>query len=91
MFHYSKNFGGFSTCIFFHFSSQSHRVYSNSFVKYFTLPSHQVDIFTKIYKTNEHPQVASTLYNIAQQRSNIGDYQRAIEEFEKVLGNQKTN
>ena len=46
----------------------------------------QIEIFTKIYKTTEHPEVATTLANIAQQRSNLGDYQTAIEEFQKVLG-----
>lgn len=39
-----------------------------------------------MYNTTYHPEVAKTLENIAQQRSNMGDYQRAIEEFEKILG-----
>ncbi len=46
----------------------------------------QIEIETKIYKTTEHPDVATTLGNIAQQKSNLGDYQTAIEEFQKVLG-----
>ncbi len=54
---------------------------------YFPLNSYsQIEIETKIYKTTEHPQVASTLFNIAQERSNLGDFQTAIEEFQKVLG-----
>jgi hypothetical protein len=43
-------------------------------------------MFTKIYETNEHPAVATTLANITQERSNLGDYKRAFEDFRKVLG-----
>jgi tetratricopeptide (TPR) repeat protein len=53
------------------------------------LSCHKIEILTKIYKTDEHPQVATTLANIAQQRRNLGDYERAIEVFEKVLGKRR--
>ncbi len=53
------------------------------FFPQFLLP---IEIRTKIYKTTEHPEVATTLANIAQQRSKLGDYQTAMEEFQKVLG-----
>ena len=52
----------------------------------YSFPCHRIEIETKIYKTNEHPEVAKILSSIAQNRSNLGEYQRAIEEFEKVLG-----
>jgi hypothetical protein len=48
----------------------------------------KTETFTKIYKTNEHPQIATTLGNIADQRSRLGYFQRSYEEFEKVLGKQ---
>ena len=33
-----------------------------------------------------HPEVATTLANIAEQFRNMGQYQRALEQFERVLG-----
>jgi len=41
----------------------------------------------KIYKTDEHPEVATTLAQIAQQFENLGDYKKALGQFERVLGN----
>ena len=43
-------------------------------------------MFINIYKTTDHPDVVRTLENIAEQRSYLGDYQSALEKFEKVLG-----
>ncbi len=34
----------------------------------------------------ENSSVATTLFNIAQQWSNLGEYQKALEQFERVLG-----
>ena len=45
-----------------------------------------IEIQTKIYKTTEHPHVATTLALIAEQWSNMGEYQKALEQFKKVLG-----
>lgn len=41
---------------------------------------------TKIYKTTEHPQVATTLGQIATLWSKLGEYQKALTQFERVLG-----
>ena len=45
-----------------------------------------IEIQTKIYKNTDHPDVAITLANIAQQWNLMGDYQKALQQFEKVLG-----
>lgn len=44
------------------------------------------EIRTKIYNTSEHPQIATTLAQIAEQWSNLGEYQKALKQFERVLG-----
>jgi hypothetical protein len=41
---------------------------------------------TEIYKTTDHPEVATTLSKIAQEWSNMGDYQNALTQYERVLG-----
>ena len=46
----------------------------------------QIEIYTKIYKTNEHPLVAQTLSQIAQLLSKMEENSRALGYFEKVLG-----
>ena len=43
-------------------------------------------LYKKIYGTEEHPSIANTLYSIAQQYSNLGDYKKALEEFQRILG-----
>ena len=48
-----------------------------------------LDIQIKIYKTRDHPQVATTLAQIAEQWSSLGEYQKALQQFEKVLGKNK--
>ena len=40
----------------------------------------------KIFKTEENPGVATTKYSIAQQYSNLGKYQDALDQFSQVLG-----
>ncbi len=40
----------------------------------------------KIFKTEENPSVATTMYGIAQQLSQLGKYQDALEQYQKVLG-----
>jgi hypothetical protein len=72
-------------CVFF---CQSQNGNPNNIIWNFSysFPCNRIEIRTKIYKTKEHPQVATTLANIAEQRSNLGDYQGALEDFEKVLG-----
>ncbi len=50
-----------------------------------------IEIQIKIYKTVEHPSVATTLSIIAQQWSNMGDYQKALTQFEQVLGKKMNN
>jgi hypothetical protein len=42
-----------------------------------SIPCRQIEIQAKIYKTNEHPDLATTLDKIAKQRSNLGDYQKS--------------
>ena len=59
------------------------------FENYINIKFNQIEILTKIYKTNEHQEVATTLENIARQRSDLGEYQKAIEEFENVLGERR--
>ena len=49
-----------------------------------------LDIQIKIYKTTDHPEVATTLANIAEQWSIMGEYQKALQQFEKVLGKNKS-
>ena len=46
----------------------------------------KIDIQIKIYKTDEHPHVATTLSQIAQQWSKKGEYKRALKQFEKIYG-----
>jgi hypothetical protein len=46
----------------------------------------KIEIQKKIYKTSSHPQIATTMALIAQQWSRIGNYERALEQFESVLG-----
>ena len=46
----------------------------------------EIEIRTKFYKTTDHPDVATTLGNIAAQWSNMGLYEKALQQFEKVLG-----
>jgi tetratricopeptide (TPR) repeat protein len=40
----------------------------------------------KIYQDKEHPSIASTFYSIAQQYSNLGQYEKALQAFQDVLG-----
>ena len=40
----------------------------------------------KIYNGTDHPDVANTFYSIAQQYSNLGQYEKALQAFENVLG-----
>ena len=49
-----------------------------------------LDIQIKIYKTRDHPKVATTLAKIAEQWSSMGEYQKALQQFEKVLGKNKS-
>ena len=49
-----------------------------------------LDIEIKIYKTTDHPEVATTLGQIAQEWSRMGEYQKALQQFEKVLGKNKS-
>ena len=49
-----------------------------------------LDIQIKIYKTTDHPKVAIKLAQIAQQWSSMGEYQKALQQFEKVLGKNKS-
>jgi hypothetical protein len=41
---------------------------------------------TKIHKTIEHPEVATTLDHIAGLWSKLGQYQKALNQFERVQG-----
>ena len=45
-----------------------------------------LEIEKKIYKTEEHPSVAVTMHSIADQLSNLGEYQKAHDHFVSVLG-----
>ena len=45
-----------------------------------------LEIEKKIFRTEEHPNVATTMHSIAQQLSNLGDYQKAHDHFVSVLG-----
>ena len=40
----------------------------------------------RIFRTEEHPEVIHSLGQIANQYANMGKYQQALEEFQKVLG-----
>ena len=40
----------------------------------------------KIFKTEENPSVARTMYEIAKMFGNLGKYQDALEQYQKVLG-----
>jgi hypothetical protein len=40
----------------------------------------------KIFKTEEHPDVAYSLSCIADEYSNLGEYRKAFEQYERVLG-----
>ncbi len=43
-------------------------------------------MFENIYKGVENPQVATTVYSIAQQYSKMGQYEKALQVFQNVLG-----
>jgi hypothetical protein len=40
----------------------------------------------KIYHDNDHPDIATTFYSIAQQYSNLDQYEKALQAFQEVLG-----
>ena len=42
----------------------------------------QIDIF----KTYEHPKIATTLAYIGQQWSNLCEYEKALRQFNRVIG-----
>lgn len=44
------------------------------------------EIEKKIFRTTDHPNVAITLGHIAAQWSRMGEYQKALDLFERVLG-----
>lgn len=46
-----------------------------------------IELRTKIYENNEHPAVAFTLHNIAQQYDHMNQHQKALENFEKAFSN----
>jgi tetratricopeptide (TPR) repeat protein len=48
-----------------------------------------IAIYKKLYNTSDHPQVATAMYSIAQQLSNLGQYQKALEAFQEVLGKRR--
>ena len=43
----------------------------------------------KIYKDTEHPSIATTFYSIAEQYSNLGQYEKALQAFQDVLGKRR--
>ncbi len=45
----------------------------------------------KIFKTPDHPEVATTLEQIAEQFWNMGRLKKALRNFKKVLGKKKNN
>ncbi len=49
-----------------------------------------LDIQIKIFKIIEHPEVAITLANIGEQLREMGEFQKALVQFERVLGKGKT-
>ncbi len=57
----------------------------NNLIPFFILTKIIKEIRKKIYKTEEHPEVATTLALIAEQWRDMGDYQKALEQFERVL------
>jgi tetratricopeptide (TPR) repeat protein len=46
------------------------------------------DIHKKIFTDTYHPNVANTIYSIAQEYSNLGQYQKALQKLQEVLRNQ---
>jgi hypothetical protein len=40
----------------------------------------------KIYDGTDHPSIANTLYSIAQQQGNLGQFEKALQGYEDVLG-----
>jgi tetratricopeptide (TPR) repeat protein len=42
-----------------------------------------------LYNTSDHPNVASTMYYIAEQLSYLGQYQKALEAFQEVLSKRR--
>ncbi len=40
----------------------------------------------KIYQDKEHPSIATTFHEIAKQYSNLGQYEKALQAFQDVLG-----
>jgi hypothetical protein len=45
-----------------------------------------LEIQTKIFKTTENPHVCLTLSQMAVQLINMGEYHKALQQFESVLG-----
>jgi tetratricopeptide (TPR) repeat protein len=43
----------------------------------------------KLFNTSDHPQVANAMYSIGLQLSNLGQYQKALEAFQEVLGKRR--
>ena len=39
-----------------------------------------------MFKTEDHPSIATTLYGIGQELSNLGRNQEALDKYERVLG-----
>ena len=58
---------------------------------FYLLNSYLKDLRRRIFKTDEHPNVAASLSCIADQYSNLGDYRNALEQYEKVLGRSYNN
>ena len=56
----------------------------NLYAFFLSIKKNQV-INKKIYKTDEHPKVAKTLTQIAMQWKKMGDYQKALDQLERVL------
>ncbi len=53
---------------------------------YKNILSYLKEIQTKVYQTKMHPDVAVTLFQIAEQRRIMGEYSKAQKQFEEVLG-----